>query len=72
MDLIFANLIEKMILKFTVQLILTKKFGRDVGGLVFSFLDEPEPFSWDDEPCLSPWDPLIDVPDMIALPLFAP
>ena len=62
---------------FELELLVHEKLGRDVGGLLMSFLKEdPKPFQWDIERPMpsSPWDPLVEVDSCfgVELPLFAP
>ena len=49
---------------------------KDIGGLIFSFIDEPPKPWWCfpvvANPAPSPWDFLMEPVDYINLPLFAP
>ena len=60
---------------YTLRLtwILRKQFGKDVGGIILSFVNEPpKPHQWVANYEPSPWDWLQEPTDCIALPLFAP
>jgi hypothetical protein len=63
---------------FELELLLHEKLGKDLGGLLMSFLKEdPKPFAWEwvvERPPSSPWDLPVEVDscDGVALPLFAP
>ena len=68
------NLLQKGMYTFEIKWALRAKFGKDIGGLIFSFIDEPPKPWW----CFrvvnppSPWDFLMEPDDYINLPLFAP
>lgn len=62
--------------EFRVQLLLVRRVGQDLGGLLFSFLrEEPKPTVW--ATLTTPYSAwgnatAVDPDDGIGLPLFAP
>lgn len=72
---LFSDCLDELMYRFEIRLMLQDKFGRDLGGLILSFLKrDPVPYLWYVEVPPSPWDALIsvDTSAMVNLPLFAP
>ena len=71
---LFAKGLKELMQSLEMKWILRERFGKDIGGLVFSFLKEP-PKPWHMHvvnAAPSPWDWLLEPNDYISLPLFAP
>ena len=78
MKLVFEKGFRALMYLFELEMLLREKLGKDLGGLLMSFLKEdPQPFLWewvDERPLSSPWELPVEVDscDGVGLPLFAP
>ena len=73
MKLLFQKGFANLMYRFEVRLLLDERLCPDLANIIMEFLrQDPEPALWHVEPEPSPWDPLVDLPDVCGLPLFAP